>query len=105
MTVPGMPVHEKLLRTVLAIAILGGPLGYLIGGLLAPAIHISGSSTIDANTAVDPTANNAHLAAFVLASFLLGDGRKQPADYRRVCFPRRRTHRRRRRRVDLVAAR
>lgn len=49
MTVPAMPGNERLLRMLLATAIVGGPLGHLLGGLLAPAIHTSGPSTIDAN--------------------------------------------------------
>jgi hypothetical protein len=69
-----MPGTERLLRMLLATAIVGGPLGYLIGGLLAPAIHTSGPSTIDANATANPETNTVHLAAFVLASFLLPVG-------------------------------
>lgn len=36
---------ERVLRIVLATAIVGGPLGYLVGGLLAPAVHTSGTAT------------------------------------------------------------
>lgn len=69
-----MAGHERLIRVLAAVAIVGGPLGYLVGGLFAPAIHISGSSTIVANLAA-PTATNAvHLVAFVVASFLLPVG-------------------------------
>lgn len=69
-----MPGYERLLRTVLAATIVGGPLGYLIGGLLAPAIHTSGRSTIDANAVANPATNAVHLMAFVVASFLLPVG-------------------------------
>jgi hypothetical protein len=69
-----MPGYERLLRMLLAAAIVGGPLGYLLGGLLAPAIHTSGPSTIEAYAAANPAANTAHLVAFVLASFMLPVG-------------------------------
>ncbi|MGH7921008.1 MAG: hypothetical protein ACREQM_13850, partial [Candidatus Dormibacteraceae bacterium] len=59
---------------VLGVAIVGGPLGYLVGGLLAPAIHASGQATIDANAAAGSVTNAAHLVAFVVASFLLPVG-------------------------------
>jgi hypothetical protein len=59
---------------VLAAAIVGGPLGYLLGGLFAPAVHTSARSTITANAAANPVANTTHLAAFVAASFLLPIG-------------------------------
>ncbi|XAS67698.1 hypothetical protein V3C33_20175 [Micrococcaceae bacterium Sec5.7] len=74
MSAPAMPGHERLLRVVLATAIVGGPLGYLVGGLLAPAIHGSARSTIDANAAANPVTNAVHLTAFVVASFLLPVG-------------------------------
>ncbi|MDQ0212074.1 hypothetical protein [Arthrobacter bambusae] len=74
MSAPAMRGTERVLRIVLAIAIVGGPLGYLVGGLLAPAIHTSGASTIDANAAADPVTNAVHVAAFVIASFLLPAG-------------------------------
>ncbi len=69
-----MPGYERLLHWVLAIAIVGGPLGYLLGGLLAPAVHHSGRSTIASNAAANSLTNATHLAAFVVASFLLPIG-------------------------------
>jgi hypothetical protein len=69
-----MPGYERLLRTSLATAIVGGPLGYLVGGLFAPAIHAPGPSTIAANAAANAVTNGVHLAAFVFASFLLPVG-------------------------------
>ncbi|HEX6517664.1 MAG TPA: hypothetical protein VF049_19030 [Nocardioidaceae bacterium] len=68
------PAHQRLLEVVLAVCIAGGPLGFAVGGILAPAIHDSGRATIAANAAADPTANGAHLAAFFAASFLLPIG-------------------------------
>lgn len=68
------PGYERLLRVVLAVAIVGGPLGFLLGGLLAPAVHNSGRSTIAANAAANPVINATHLAAFAVASFLLPIG-------------------------------
>jgi len=69
-----MPGYERLLRTMAAAAIVGGPLGYLVGGLLAPAIHGSGTSTLEANASAAPATNAVHLVAFVVASFLLPVG-------------------------------
>lgn len=69
-----MASHERLLRVLAAVAIVGGPLGYLVGGLFAPAIHVSGSSTILANLAAPNGTNALHLVAFVVASFLLPVG-------------------------------
>lgn len=66
-----MPGHQRLIRWVLAIAVAGGPLGYLVGGLFAPAIHIAGPATLAANASAEPVANMVHLAAFFFASFLL----------------------------------
>jgi hypothetical protein len=74
MTVPALPGYERLLRLVLAVAIIGGPLGYLIGALFTPAIHASGLATLEANATADPFANGTHLSAFVVASFLLPIG-------------------------------
>jgi Na+/phosphate symporter len=59
---------------VLAVAIIGGPLAFTLGGLLAPALHDSGQASIAANTAANGITNAAHLAAFVLASYLLPIG-------------------------------
>jgi hypothetical protein len=60
-----------LIRTTLAVAIIGGPLGYLVGGALSPSVHASGSSSIAAAATANPTTNAIHLVAFVLATFLL----------------------------------
>ncbi|NVM98063.1 hypothetical protein [Arthrobacter sp. SDTb3-6] len=68
------PGPGRLLRIVGAVAVVGGPLGYLLGGLLAPAIHGTGAATIQANAAAGPAANATHLAAFVAASYLLPIG-------------------------------
>lgn len=69
-----MPGHERLIRLVLAGAVVGGPLGYLVGGILEPAAHASGRATIAANAAASPLPNAAHLIAFVVASYLLPIG-------------------------------
>jgi hypothetical protein len=66
-----MPGPERLWRSVLAVAIVGGPLGVAVGGTLAPAIHGSGAQTIAANAAADAARNGGHLVAFFVASFLL----------------------------------
>jgi hypothetical protein len=69
-----MPRYERLLRLVLAVAIIGGPLGYVVGALLIPAVHASGLATIEANAAADSLTNGTHVSAFVVASFLLPIG-------------------------------
>lgn len=69
-----MPGHERLTRVIVAVAIVGGPLGYLVGGLLEPAAHTSGQATIAANAAANPVTNAVHLIAFVVASYLLAAG-------------------------------
>ena len=58
----------------MAVAVVGGPLGFLVGGALAPGVHVSGQATIAANAAANPVANAVHLAAFFVASFLLPIG-------------------------------
>src|SRR6266542_3377640 len=73
-SIPGVPSYQRRWQVVLAVAIVGGPLAYLLGGLLAPAIHDSGQASIAANAAANPTSNALHLAAFVLASYLLPIG-------------------------------
>lgn len=65
---------ERLIRATLSIAIVGGPLTFLIGGVLAPAVHRSGQATISANMVANPVTNALHLAAFTVASFLLPIG-------------------------------
>lgn len=74
MTVPVMPGYERLLRLILAFAIIGGPLGYLVGALAIPAIHASGLETIEANATAESFTNGIHVSAFVVASFLLPIG-------------------------------
>jgi hypothetical protein len=71
---PSVPAHQRLRQVVLAVAIAGGPLLFLLGGVLAPSIHDTGQSSIAANAAANPTLNAVHLAAFVLASYLLPIG-------------------------------
>lgn len=73
-SISGVPGYQRLRRAVLAVAIAGGPLAFVIGGLLAPSIHDTGQSSIAANAAANPTANGLHLAAFVVASYLLPIG-------------------------------
>lgn len=72
--VPGVPAYQRLWQAVLAVAIVGGPLAIVLGGLLAPALHDTGRASIAANAAANPATNAAHLAAFVLASYLLPIG-------------------------------
>ncbi|MEV0269734.1 hypothetical protein AB0H43_13220 [Hamadaea sp. NPDC050747] len=69
-----MPMYERLIRVIVAIAMVGGPLGYLIGGTLSPAIHAPDQSSITAAAATNPTINSLHMLAFVLASYLLPIG-------------------------------
>ena len=69
-----MPGVERLLRVILAVAMIAGPLGYLVGGLLEPAAHTGGQATIAANVAASPVTNAVHLVAFVVASYLLPVG-------------------------------
>jgi hypothetical protein len=61
----------RVLLVLLAVAIVGGPLGFLIGGALAPSVHDPAALAIARNRAADPVLNAAHLVAFVLASYLL----------------------------------
>src|SRR6266536_3177976 len=63
-SIPGVPTYQRRWQVVLAVAIVGGPLAYLLGGLLAPAIHDSGQASIAANAAANPTSNALHLAAW-----------------------------------------
>jgi hypothetical protein len=73
-SIPPVPGHQWVLRVVLAVAIVGGPLAFVVGGVLAPAIHDTGQASIAANAAANPIANTMHLVAFVLASYLLPIG-------------------------------
>jgi hypothetical protein len=72
--VRGASGPRRLCQAVLAVAIVGGPLAFVLGGVLAPSIHDTGRSSIAANAAANPVANGAHLAAFVVASYLLPIG-------------------------------
>lgn len=65
---------ERVVRVLAAVAIVGGPLAYLIGGVLEPAAHADGRATIAANAAASQGTDTAHLAAFMMASFLLPVG-------------------------------
>jgi hypothetical protein len=73
-SIPSVPGYQRLRQVVLAVAIVGGPLAFVVGGVLAPSIHETGQSTIAANVASNPVINALHVAAFVLASFLLPIG-------------------------------
>jgi hypothetical protein len=73
-SIPSMRGYQRLWQVLLAVAIVGGPLAYVLGGLLAPSIHDTGQASIAANEAANPITNAVHLAAFVLASFLLPIG-------------------------------
>lgn len=66
--------YPRLLRGVGAVAIAGGPICYLVGGLLSPSIHASGADSVAAYAAADPVANGVHLVAFVLGTYLLPIG-------------------------------
>lgn len=65
---------ERLLRAAVAFAMIGGPVGYLVGGVLEPAAHLSGAATIAANADANSATNTIHMVAFVLASYLLPIG-------------------------------
>jgi hypothetical protein len=73
-SIPSTPAYQRLWQAVLAVAIVGGPLAFLVGGVLAPSLHATGQASIAANAAADPATNAVHLAAFVLASYLLPIG-------------------------------
>ena len=73
-TVSPSPGPQRLVRALAAVAVVGGPLGYLVGGVLEPAAHADGRATIAANAAANPATNIAHLTAFMIASFLLPVG-------------------------------
>jgi len=69
-----VPAYQRLLQVVMAVAIVGGPLAHVLGWPAGPAIHDSGQASIAANAAANPSANAAHLAALVVASYLLPVG-------------------------------
>ncbi|MFD2078224.1 hypothetical protein SAMN05421678_1308 [Actinopolymorpha cephalotaxi] len=63
---------QRLLHRLTAASVVGGPLCFWLGGLLAPpSMHTDGGQTVAANLAADPATNTAHLIAFFAASFLL----------------------------------
>ena len=62
---------ERFLRRVGAIAVVGGPVGYFVGGLFSPVVHTSGAEIIAANRTASPVTNTTHVIAFVVASYLL----------------------------------
>ena len=64
---------QALIRWVLAVAIVGGPLGYALGSRLIPSVHEPGTTTLAAVQA-NPVTNAVHMVAYVLASFLLPIG-------------------------------
>lgn len=64
-------VPARLVRTVLAVAVIGGPLAADIGGVLSPAIHENGAVSIARNATANPVGNGTHLVMFALASYLL----------------------------------
>ncbi|MBC3193647.1 hypothetical protein H7X46_21555 [Pseudonocardia sp. C8] len=67
---------ERLCRVLVAVSVVGGPLGYLAGSALHPPVQEIGAGqlTISANAGADPVVNNAHLVAYVVACFLLPIG-------------------------------
>lgn len=64
-------VEWRLRRIASAVAVIGGPVGFLIGGLLSPTVQFDGAALIAANVAAGPLGNAAHLVAFGVASLLL----------------------------------
>jgi hypothetical protein len=64
----------RVIRIVLAVGAVGGPLGYLVGGTLSPSIHASGAEAVTAAAEADPVLNGLHMVAFVAASYLLPIG-------------------------------
>ena len=69
-----MTTPTSLIRALMAIAAIGGPLGYLVGGALSPSIHQPAVDSIIAAAAANPATNAAHMVAFVAASYLLPPG-------------------------------
>lgn len=67
---PASPPVRALL-VLLAVSIVGGPLGFLIGGALAPSVHERGEVALAHNAAALPPLNAVHVGAFVVASYLL----------------------------------
>src|SRR3954468_7518502 len=73
-TTEGVPGHQRLRQVVLAVSIVGGPLGYDVGSSLIPSVHEDGASTIAANAAANGLTNTVHMVAYVFASYLLPIG-------------------------------
>jgi hypothetical protein len=69
-----MTTPARLIRTILAVAAVGGPLGYLVGGALSPSIHQPAADSITAAATANPATNTVHMVAFVIASYLLAPG-------------------------------
>jgi hypothetical protein len=65
---------DRLIRLILAVGAVGGPLGYAVGGALSPSIHASAAQAITSAAAANPVTNALHMVAFVAASYLLPVG-------------------------------
>jgi hypothetical protein len=66
-----IPAPPRLLQIVTAVAIVVGPLGYLVGGLLSPSINASSADSIAASTSANSTWDHVHLWAFAISSYAL----------------------------------
>jgi hypothetical protein len=66
-----VPVQLRLRQSALAVSIVGGPLAFLVGGMLSPTISRDGQTLIAANIKAGEALNITHLWAFVVGSFLL----------------------------------
>lgn len=66
-----VPVQLRLRQYALAVSVVGGPLAFLVGGMLSPTISRDGQTLITANIKADQALNVTHLWAFVVGSFLL----------------------------------
>jgi hypothetical protein len=73
-TPPRRTGAERFLRLTGAVAVVGGPVAYFVGGLLSPTVHTNGAETVAANATAPQVANAVHLAAFVVGSYLLPIG-------------------------------
>jgi hypothetical protein len=69
-----MTTPARLMRVLAAVAAVGGPLGYLVGGALSPSIHQPAADSITAAATANTAANTTHMVAFVIASYLLAPG-------------------------------
>ncbi len=61
----------RLMHIVAAAAIVIGPLGYLVGGLLSPSINASSTDSIAASAVANSTWDHIHLWAFVISAYAL----------------------------------